>query len=111
MYRIIHLGNIHYCIVSLSYTPADFYLLLLLIYGDGGLVSQSCLTLTTPWTVACQAPLSMGFSRQNYWSRLLCPPQGDLSNPVIEPVSPALQAHSLLNELQGKLSTYRKCLF
>ena len=38
--------------------------------GGGGLVSKLCLTLVTPWTVACQAPLSMEFSRQEYWSRL-----------------------------------------
>ena len=41
----------------------------------------------TPWPVACQAPLSMGFSRQEYWSGLPCPPPGDLSNLGIEPVS------------------------
>ena len=46
----------------------------------------------TPRTVARQAPLSMGFSRQEYWSRLLCPPPGDLPNPGIEPKSPVLQA-------------------
>ena len=39
------------------------------------------------WTVACQAPLSIGFSRQEYWSGLPCPPPGDLPNPGIEPVS------------------------
>ena len=39
---------------------------------------QSCLTLVTPWTVAPQAPLSIGFSRQEYWSGLPCPPPGDL---------------------------------
>ena len=44
----------------------------------------------TPWTVACQAPLSMGFSKQEYWSGLLCPLPGDLPNPGIEPGSPAL---------------------
>ena len=38
----------------------------------------------TPWTVACHAPLSMGFSRQEYWSGLPCPPPGDLSNPGME---------------------------
>ena len=38
--------------------------------GAGALISKSCLTLMTPWTVACQAPLSMGFSRQEYWSGL-----------------------------------------
>ena len=53
---------------------------------------------TTPWTVVCAAPLSMGFFRQEYWSGLSFPPPGDLPNPGIEPtspVSPALQADSL----------------
>ena len=52
----------------------------------------------TPWTVAHQAPLSMGFSRQEYWSGLPCPPPGDLSDPAMEPESPifpALQTDSL----------------
>ena len=52
----------------------------------------------TPWTVAHQAPLSMRFSRQEYWSGLPCSPPGDLPNPGIEPMapmSPALQADSL----------------
>ena len=44
----------------------------------------------TPWTVAHQAPLSMGFTRQEYWSRLPFPPPGDLPDPGIEPRSPAL---------------------
>ena len=48
---------------------------------------QSCLTLYNP--IDCQAPLSMGFSRQAYWSGLLFPPPGDLPNPGIEPASPA----------------------
>ena len=56
----------------------------------------------TPWTVAHQAPLSMGFSRQEYWSGLLCPPPGDLPNPGIKPRSPALQADSLPSEPPGK---------
>ena len=68
--------------------------------GDGrGLVAKSCLTLATPGTVARQAPLSMGFSRQEYWSGLPFPSAGDLPNPGIEPRSPALQADSLLTEL------------
>ena len=45
--------------------------------------------LATAWTVACQAPLSMGFSRQEYWSELLFPPPGDLPYPGIEPGSPS----------------------
>ena len=50
----------------------------------------------TPWTVAPQAPLSMGISRQEYWSRLPWPPPGDLPNPGIKPESPALWADSFL---------------
>ena len=56
----------------------------------------------TPWTVACQAPLSMGFSRQEYWSGLPFPSPGDLPNPGIEPGSPALQADALSSEPPGK---------
>ena len=59
------------------------------------LVAKSCLTLATPWTVACQAPLSMEFSRQEPCSGLPVPPPGDLPDPGIEPKSPAWQANSL----------------
>ena len=48
---------------------------------------QSCLTLSTLWIIACQVPLSMGFSRQEYWSGLPCPPPGDLPEPGIESTS------------------------
>ena len=56
-----------------------------------------------PWTVACQAPLSMGFSRREYWSGLPFPSPGGHPNPGIEPRSPALQADSLLIEIQGSV--------
>ena len=56
----------------------------------------------TPWTVARQTPLSMGFSRQEYWSGLPFPSPGDLSNLGIEPGSPALQADALSSEPPGK---------
>ena len=65
---------------------------------DGGLVAKSCLILVTPWTVAHQAPLSMGLSRQEYWSGLPFPSLGDLPDPGIEPGSSALQADNLLTE-------------
>ena len=55
-----------------------------------------------PWTVAHQAPLSMEFSRQEYWSRLPFPSPGELPDPEIRPRSPALQADSLLSEPPGK---------
>ena len=58
--------------------------------------SLSCVRLfATPWTVAYQAPPSMGFSRQECWSGLPFPSPGDLPNPGIEPRSPALQADAL----------------
>ena len=51
------------------------------------LVVQSCLTVTS-WILACQAPLSMGFSRHEYWSELPFPSPGDLPDPGIEPQLP-----------------------
>ena len=56
----------HVCALSLSHVPL----------------------FVTPWTIACQAPLSMGFPRQEYWSGLPFPPPGDLPDPGIEPKSP-----------------------
>ena len=56
----------------------------------------------TPWTVALQAPLSMGFSRREYWSGLPFPSSVDLPNPRIEPESPPLQADSARSEPPGK---------
>ena len=67
--------------------------------GGGGLVAKLCPTLAIPWTIAHQAPLSMGFSRQEYWSGLPFPSPGDLPNPGIEPGCPALQANDLPTEL------------
>ena len=61
----------------------------------------------TLWTVACQAPLFIRFSRQGYWSGLPWPPSGDLPDSGIEPkspVSPKLQVDSLPTELPGKPS-------
>ena len=69
----------------------------------------SCLShvqlFATPWTVALQAPLLVGFSRQEYWSGLLFPPPGDLSNPGIKPMSsapPALAGGYFTTEPPGK---------
>ena len=60
------------------------------------------LLFLTPWTVAHQAPLSMGFPRQEYWSGLPFSSPGDLPDPGVKPTSPALQADSLPSELPGK---------
>ena len=72
--------------------------------------SQTCPTLATPWTVTCQAPLSMGFSRQEYWSGLPFPLPGDLHDPGIQPrspVAPALTSGFFAIEPPGK---QYKCL-
>ena len=66
------------------------------------LVAWSCPTVWISWTVALQAPLSMEFSRQGYWSGKPFPSTGDLSDSGTEPGSPALQADSLLSEPPGK---------
>ena len=60
------------------------------------------LLFATPWTVARQAPLSMGFSRQQYWSGLPFPPPRDLPDPGIKPESPALAGGFLTTEPPGK---------
>ena len=60
----------------------------------------------TPWIIVHQVPLSMGFSRQEYWSGLLFLSPGDIPKPGIEPGSLTLQADSLLSELTGKPNKY-----
>ena len=86
----------------LSQTLFIFYLLTshsLTVLSGSGLVTKSCPTLVTPWTVASEVPLSMGFSRQEYWSGLPFPSPGNLLSPAIKPRSPALQVDYLLTEL------------
>ena len=71
--------------------------------------SVSCSAVSdsvTPWTVACQAPLSRGFSRQEHWSGLPCPPPRDLPDPRTEPGSPASQADSYCLSPQGTHRTF-----
>ena len=67
-----------------------------------GLVNKSRPTLATPWIIAHQVPLSMGFSRQEYWSRLSFLSPGDLPDPGIKPGSLVLQADSLPSKPPGK---------
>ena len=74
--------------------------------------SLSCVWLfVTPWTVAHQAPLSMGILQEEYWSGLPCSPPGDLPNPGIKPRSLTLQADSLPSEPPGKPSYYPSIVF
>ena len=70
------------------------------------LVSQSCWVLATPWTVTCQAPLSMGLPRQEYWSGLPFPSPRDLPHPGIEPESPALAGGFFTTKSPAKLIFY-----
>ena len=70
--------------------------------------TKSCPTLEIPRTVAHKSPLSMGFSREEYWSGLPFPSPGDLPNPGIEPMSPSLQADALPTELTRALCVARK---
>ena len=60
----------------------------------------------TPWTIACQAPLSMGFPRQEYWSGLSFPTLGDLPDPKIKPMSPALAGRFFITEPLNLLREY-----
>ena len=69
------------------------------------LVAKSCLTLCYPMDIDCQAPPSVGFPRQEYWSGLSFPPPGDLPNPEIKPTAPALAWAFFTTELPGKPST------
>ena len=64
----------------------------------------------TPWTVACQAPLSMEFSRQGYWSGWPFSSPGDLLDPGIKPRSPALQVDSVPSKLPGKPTYVYRCV-
>ena len=66
-------------------------------------------SVASPWTVAHQAPLSLGFFRQEYWSELPFPSPGDLPYPGVEPGSPPLQADSLPSEQIGKSISVCSC--
>ena len=66
--------------------------------------SFNCVQLfVTPWTVACQVSLSMGFPRQEYWSGLPFPSPGDLPDPAIEPMSPQLAGGFFTTETPQKM--------
>ena len=94
LYRLSHQG-------SLKHTSTTCVLL----SRDKKMLMLSCFSVqifSTPWSVARQVPPFMGFPRKDYWSGLPFPPPGDLSDPGIEPVSPALQADSLSTEPPGK---------
>ena len=87
-----------FCLQSLCYLPTKAVRILDKVWVSCSVVSD----FVTLWTVTCQAPLSMGFPRQEYWSGLPFPSPGDLPNPVIKLGSPILQADSLLSEPPSK---------
>ena len=86
-----------------SYPKSHFLMMLLLLLLLLSRFSRVQL-FATPWTVACQAPLSMGFSREEYWSGFLFPSPGTLPRPGIERVSPAL-AGTAISEAPIYIST------
>ena len=79
------------------------YILYILLFFSHSVVSNS---FGTPWTVAYQAPMSVRFPKQEYWSGLPFSSLGDLPNPGIKPVSLALQVDSVLQSYQGSLQIY-----
>ena len=95
-----NIGTLHFQFpISLTFMPSTSYVLYPYVPAK---LFQSCLILWTTWTVACQAPLSMGFSKQEYWSGLPCPPLGDLSDQGTEPLFLYWQADSLPPAPLGK---------
>ena len=85
------------CLISLYFLYFKYFnqtdFILFIFIEVGNVCGLSCIWLFgTPWTLACQAPLSMGFPRPEHWSRLPFLPPGNLPDPGIEPMSPVLPA-------------------
>ena len=99
-------GYISLCCEIHPYILSILYIVFCISQSPVCMLSHfSCVWLfATLWTVARQAPLSMGFFRHEHWNGLLCPTPGDLPNPEIESMSSAMQADSLLLSHQGSPS-------
>ena len=80
----------------------NIYCILHCMIANSCLVAKSCPTLYDPMDVAHQTPLSMAFPRQEYWSGLPFPPPGDIPDPRVEPMSPALAGGFFTVEPLGK---------
>ena len=91
-----------FCCVIYSKSPSAT-----VFRGGGDLVTKSCLSLVTPWTVVHQASLYMGFFSQEYWSGLPFPSPGDLSDPGIKTQSPALAGGFFITEPPGRPTVFR----
>ena len=97
--------NLHLQVLNLICGGLSFPWSIFSLPSESESVSRSVVSNSaTPWTIAHQAPLSMRFSRQEYWSGLPFPSPGVLPNPGLEPRSPALQVDSLPPELPGRPS-------
>ena len=106
-YNICERNNKIYCLLWLVSLSIIWYHTWYTLWKKVKMKSFSHVWLfATLWTVTCQAPLSMGFSRQEYWSGLPFPSPEELPNPGIEPRSPTLQADALPSEPLGKPDTY-----
>ena len=98
------LGISHFSLILTAIKQDKYYFL--------KVKSLSCVQLfATPWTIAYQAPSSMGFSRQGFWSGLPFPSPEDLPNPGIKPGSPILQADALSSEPPGKPLLFKEISF
>ena len=98
---------LHIYIVQKGHSQTTYYV----FHNGGGLVTKSCLNLATPQSTACQAPLSMEFPKQEYWSGLPFPSPGNLLDAGIESRSPALQADSFTDGATREASTYQNMSF
>ena len=111
-FKVIYLSSNHYILGIVIYTFILYkndicYLCIIFLHIYVHTQSLHRVQLfVTPWTTAHQAPLSMGFPRQEYWSGLPFPSPGDLPNPGIEPSSPALAGGFLTTEPSGKPYVY-----
>ena len=102
LWRGSHSFNIETITMRFQHPYCFSFLSLFLLIFKVKVKSLSCVWLfETPWTVAYQAPPSMGFPRQEYWNGLPFPSPGDLPDPEIEPGSPALEADTLTSEPPG----------
>ena len=109
MFHCFPFMYLQYYFITINMSKSRFKLLERRVFLSSESISCSVMSDSmTPWTVACQAPLSMEFCRQEYQSGQPFPSPGDLPNPGIEPWFPALQTDSLLSEPPGKpfLSKY-----
>ena len=89
---------VYVCVCDLS--------IYLYVYGSDSVRHSVMSASVTPWSVACQAPLSVGFPRQEQWSGLLFPPPRNLPDPGMEPTSPALAGQFFTTALTEKPTTH-----